>query len=72
MNFKKIGTRIINMDMVTNINLDFRNSSDHTGIRIYFGAESETFYGDEAVRLAAYLDDIAIAIMPPRNERGEA
>lgn len=63
MNLIKIGTRIVNMDTVTNVDMDYLNSADRGGIRVYFGAESETFYGIEAAALKSWLESMATDVI---------
>lgn len=63
MNLIKIGTRIVNLDTVTNVDTDYLNSADRRGIRVYFGAESETFYGIEAAALKSWLESMATDVI---------
>jgi hypothetical protein len=63
MNLIKIGTRIVNLDMVTNVDLAYVNSADQSGVRVYFGAESETFRGSDAVALTSWLESVSADVI---------
>jgi hypothetical protein len=56
----KVGTTIINLERATAINTRFCSSDDRMGVRVYFGAESETFYGHDAIILFSYLESVAV------------